>query len=179
MKTLTRIYVTIMAMVLALFSTGTVALAAEPRNEANIIESNIVDVTYNDDGSTETTYEFEITPDKVNENGIALLSADVDQTFTITAPYRGASRRYSGNKLNISMSATDANGNTVNTILAAQLREHYTGDFVCELQCSANGQPAHLYDINISSGNLYYIQYLIAYGTQRTVKVHMVITSHN
>lgn len=179
MKTLTRIQAMFMAIVLTLFSTGTVAFAAEPTNEANIIESNIIDVTYNDDGSTETTYEFEITPDKVNEEGIALLSADVDQTFTMTSSHRGASRSYGGNKLNISMSATDSKGNAVNTILAAQLREHYTEDFLCELQCSANGQPVHRYDINITSGKLYYIQYLIAYGTQKTVKVHMVITSHN
>ena len=179
MKTLTRIYAIIMAMVLALFSTGTVALAAEPTNEANIIESNIVDVTYNDDGSKETTYEFEITPDKVNENGIALLSADVDQTFTITAPYRGSSRTYAGNKLNVSVSATDANGNAVNTILAVQLCDHNSGESLREIQCSANGQPSHLYNYDIISGKLYYFQYLIAYGSQRTVRIHMVVTSHN
>lgn len=178
MKTLTRIYVMIMAMVLALFSTGTIAFAAEPINETDIVESKLVDITYNDDGSVETTYEYEITPDKVSEEGIALLSADVDQTFTMTSSHRGASRSYGGNKLNISMSATDSRGSAVNTVLAAQLREHYTEDFVTELQCSANGQPVHLYDINITSGKLYYIQYLIAYGTQKTVKVHMVITSH-
>lgn len=179
MKTLTRIYAMIMAMVLALFSTGTVAFAAEPTNETNIIESNIVDVTYNDDGSIETTYEFEITPDKVNENGIALLSADVDQTFTMTAPYRGSSRSYSGNKLNISISATDPNGNVVNAILATRLCDHTSEEVLREIQCSANGQPVHLYNFNITSGKLYYFQYLIAYGSQKTLKVHMVVTSHN
>lgn len=179
MKTLTRIYAMIMAMVLALFSTGTVAFAAEPQNETNIIESEVVDITYNNDGSVETTYEFEITPDKVNENGIALLSADVDQIFTITAPYRGSSRSYSGNKLNISVSATDANGNAVNTILATQLCDHNSGEVLREIQCSANGQPVHLYNFNITSGKLYYFKYLVAYGSQKTLKIHMVVTSHN
>ncbi len=179
MKNLKRIQAFFFAMVMAIFSTGTTAFAAEPNNETTIIDSNIIDITYNDDGSVETTYEFEITPDKVDENGIALLSADVDQTFTMTAPYRGSSRSYRGNKLNISVSATDANGNAVNTILAVQLHEHYSEDLLCEVQCSANGQPSHLYDFNITSGKLYYFQYLIAYGTQKTLRVHMVVTSHN
>lgn len=179
MKTLAHINALIMAMVLVLFSTGTVAFASEPQDQATIIESNITHVTYNNDGSVETTYEFEITPDEVNENGIALLSANVDQTFTMTTSHRGSSRSYEGCKLNITMSATDTNGNAVNTILAARLCDHATESNLVEIQCSANGQPVHLYDFNITPGKLYYVQYLVAYGTQQTLRVHMKIISHN
>ncbi len=179
MKTLARINVLIMAIILAAFSTGTVAFASEPSNQANIIKGNIVDVSQNNDGSTETTYEFKVTPDKVNENGVALLYADVDQTFNMTTSHRGASRSYEGSKLNVTMSATDINGCTVNTILAARLYDHNTGSKLTEIQCTANGQPVHLYDFSITSGKLYYFQYLVAYGTQQTLRVHMTIISHN
>ncbi len=179
MKTLARINALIMAIVLTLFSTGTVAFASEPQNQATIIEGNIANVAYNNDGLVETTYDFEITPDKVNENGITLLSTDVDQTFIMTSYHRGSNRAYEGCKLNVTMSATDTNGNAVNTILAARLYEHNTESKLIEIQCSANGQPVHLYDFNITSGKLYYFQYLVAYGMQQTLRVHMKIISHN
>lgn len=178
MKTFKRIQAFLLAMVLAIFSTGTTAFAAETNENSNI-DSNIVDVTINENGYVETTYEFEVTPDKMDSNGIALLSADVDQSFTMTSSHRGSSRSYSGRFLNVTMSATDTNGNAVNTILAARFCDHNTEDTLFELQCSANGQPRNLYDFSITSGKLYYFQYLIAYGTQQTIRVHMVITSHN
>lgn len=178
MKTLTRIYAMIMAIVLALFSTGTVAFAAEPINETNIAESKIVDVTCNDDGSVKTTYEYEITPDKVNENGIALLSADVNQTFTMTSSHRGSSRSYNGNYLDVITSITDANGNSVGTLLAIRLCDHNTGKNLTEVQCWADGSTNVYYNIPITQGKLYYFQYLVAYGSQQTLRVHMEITAH-
>lgn len=177
MKTLKRVQAFFFAMVMAIFSTGTTALAAET-NETTVIDSNIVDVTYNDDGSVETTYEFEITPDKVNENGIALLSADVNQTFNMTTSHRGSSRSYNGNYLDVTVRVSDVNGNSVGTLLAIRLCDHQTEKILTEIQRWADGSTATYFNIPITSGTLYYFHYLVAYGSQQTLRVHMEITAH-
>lgn len=179
MKTFKRIQAIFFAIVMAIFSTGTTAFAAEPANPEPVVNGNVVDVNYNDDGSVKTTYEFEITPDKVNEDGIALLSADVDQTFTMTSSHRGATRSYGGNFLDITVTVTGPNGSSVGTILAIRLYDNNTGRMLTEIQRWADCNLGTYFDIPITRGQPYYFQYLIAYGSQQTVRVHMEITSHN
>lgn len=179
MKTFKRISAFFLAMIMAVLSMGTTAFAVETNEDTSVVNGNIVDVTYNDDGSIETTYELEITQDKENGYGIALLSNPVDQTFTMTDSHRGSTRTYNNNYLNVTVSATDTNGNAVNTVLAVRLHKSPNGEHLYEMQCAANGLSVTSYDIPITNGGTYYFQYLIAYGTQRTLRVHMIITPHN
>lgn len=178
MKTFKRISAFFLAMIMAVLSMGTTAFAVEPNEDTSVVNGNIVDVTYNDDGSIETTYELEITQDKENGYGIALLSNPVDQTFTMTDSHRGSTRTYNNNYLDFKVDATDSNGNAVSTILAIQLYSK-SNNLIREEQVWANGNSYSYLNIPITSGSAYYFKYLIAYGTQRTLRVHMVITPHN
>lgn len=161
MKIFKRIQIMILALVMCLGTIGgTTAFAAEIPEE------------------TIETYDFEITPAE-NEEEISLMStSSVNNTFNVYMEHTGSSRTYSGNYLRYSIEITDTNGNAVDNILAVRLYDS-KGSLKSEGQFWANGSLNIIQNIPVSSGTSYYFKYLLAYGTARTLRVHMEITSYN
>ena len=123
------------------------------------------------------TYDFEISP---SENGgtVSLMStSNVNDTFNVTGQHTGSSRIYSGNHIRYIITITDSNGNPADNILAVRLCRN--GSIKRENQFWANGSTSIIQDIPVESGVPYYFEYLLAYGTVRTLKVHMIIESYN
>ena len=161
MKIFKRIQVMFLALVMCLGTVGgTTAFAAEIPEE------------------TVETVEFEITPGE-NTGEVGLMStSNVNDTFNVYLEHTGSSRTYSGKYIRYTIKVTDANGNPVDNILAVRLYDS-RGSFKCEGQFWADGSTSAVQDIPVSSGTSYYFKYLLAYGTARTLRVHMTITSYN
>lgn len=161
MKTAKKIKGLLLATVMCISTLSTPVLAAETETTSETME-----------------YDFEIAPDMIRDDGIAVLStSSVDNTFNVTGSHTGSTRSYSGSKLRYSIRITDTNGNAANNILAVRFCQN--GRTLREDQYWANGSTSVVQGIPISSGQSYYFQYLLAYGTTRTLKVHMVISSYN
>lgn len=162
MKIFKRIQVLFLALVMCLGTVGgTTAFAAEVSKE------------------TVETYEFEITPDE-NAGEIGLMAtSNVDDTFNVYLSHTGSSRIYSGKYIRYTIKVTDANGHAVDNILAVQFLDSATNTLRRENQFWADGSISAVQDIPVSSGSSYYFKYLLAYGTARTLRVHMTITSYN
>ena len=94
----------------------------------------------------------------------------------LTASHTGSTRTYYGNTLKYGITVTDVNGNAVDNIVAIRLYRS-NGSLVSEDQVWCNGIQ-NIRKASISSGSAYYFKYLLAYGTTRTLKVHMYITSY-
>ena len=164
MKIFKRIQVMFLALVMCLGSVGgTTALAAEIHNEAK---------------ETIATYDFEILTAETGGEIDLLAVSNVNNTFNVYNSHTGSSRNYSGNYLRYCIEITDVNGNPVDNILAVQLYDS-TNTLRRENQFWADGSISAVQDIPISSGTSYYFKYLLAYGTARTLRVHMTITSYN
>lgn len=74
-----------------------------------------------DEKVSTTEYDFEVTPDMV-ENGVVTLStAAVDNTFNVTGSHTGSTRTYRGNTLRYQITITDTNGRAVDNIMAVRL----------------------------------------------------------
>lgn len=159
MKTFKHFFTLILAILMFVYSTNTTAFAKETDT----------DIGY------PTIIEFEITPQIVDKNNSAIMPLNVDNTFHVTGSHTGSSRTYYGNTLRYQITVTDVNGNSANNILAIQLYDS-TNYMMREYQVWADGSN-YQYDIPISYGGKYYFKYLLAYGTTRTLKVHMVITA--
>lgn len=162
MKIFKRLQVMFLALVMCLVSVGgTTAFAAEIPEE------------------TVETIEFEITPNE-NNGEISLMStSNVDDTFNVYLSHTGSSRTYSGRYIRYSIEITDTNGNAVDNILAVQFFDSATNTLRRENQFWANGSISAVQDIPVSSGQSYYFKYLLAYGTARTLRVRMTISSYN
>ena len=161
MKLFKRIQIMILALVMCLGTFGgTTAFAAE-------IPEEIVE-----------TIEFEITQNETNGVVSLMATSNVDDTFNVYLSHTGSSRTYSGRYIRYSIEITDTNGNAVDNILAVRLYDS-TGSLKSEGQFWANGSLNIIQDIPVSSGHSYYFQYLLAYGTARTLRVHMEISSYN
>lgn len=161
MKIFRRIQVLFLALIMC-FGTvsGTTAFAAE------VLEGTV------------ETYEFEITPSK-NDDKISLMStSNVDDTFNVYLEHTGSSRTYSGNYIRYSIEITDTNGNAVDNILAVRLYDS-SNTLKRENQFWANGSISAVQNIPVSSSQSYYFKYILAYGTARTLRVRMTITSYN
>ena len=161
MKIFKRLQVIFLALVMCLGTVGgTTAFAAEIPEE------------------TVETLEFEITPNENNGEISLMATSNVDDTFNVYLSHTGSSRTYSGRYIRYSIEITDTNGNAVDNILAVRLYDS-TGSLKSEGQFWANGSLNIIQDIPVSSGRSYYFQYLLAYGTARTLRVHMEISSYN
>ena len=161
MKIFKRIQIMFLALVMC-FGTvgGTTAFAAE------IPEKTI------------ETIEFEITPNENTGEANLMATSTVDDTFNVYLDHTGSSRTYSGKYIRYSIEITDTNGNAVDNILAVRLYDS-RGSLRSEGQFWANGAINAVQDIPVSSGQSYYFRYLLAYGTARTLRVRMTITSYN
>lgn len=161
MKIFKRIQVMFLALVMCLGTVGrTTAFAAEIPEE------------------TVETIEFEITPNESNGEISLMATSNVDDTFNVYLDHTGSSRTYSGKYIRYSIEITDTNGNAVDNILAVRLYDS-RGSLRSEGQFWANGAINAVQDIPVSSGQSYYFRYLLAYGTARTLRVRMTITSYN
>lgn len=161
MKIFKRIQVMFLALVMCLGTVGgTTAFAAEIPEE------------------TVETVEFEITPNKNTGEVSLMATSNVDDTFNVYLEHTGSSRTYSGKYIRYTIKVTDANGNPVDNILAVRLYDS-SNSIRRENQFRADGSISAVQDIPVSSGSSYYFKYLLAYGTARTLRVHMTITSYN
>ena len=161
MKIFKRIQIMILALVMCIGTIGgTTAFAAEIPEE------------------TVETIEFEITPNKSNGEISLMATSNVNDTFNVYLEHTGSSRTYSGRYIRYSIEITDTNGNAVDNILAVRLYDS-RGSLRSEGQFWANGAINAVQDIPVSSGQSYYFRYLLAYGTARTLRVRMTITSYN
>lgn len=164
MKIFKRIQVMFLALVMCLGSVGgKTALAAEIHNEAK---------------ETIATYDFEILTAETGGEIDLLAVSNVNNTFNVYNSHTGSSRNYSGNYLRYCIEITDVNGNPVDNILAVQLYDS-TNTLRRENQFWADGSLNIIQDIPISSNRSYYFKYLLAYGTTRTLRVHMEISSYS
>ena len=108
-----------------------------------------------------------------------MATSNVDDTFNVYLSHTGSSRTYSGRYIRYSIEITDTNGNAVDNILAVQFFDSATNTLRRENQFWANGSISAVQDIPVSSGQSYYFKYLLAYGTARTLRVRMTISSYN
>lgn len=123
------------------------------------------------------SYDFEITP-TAESIEMPLSTSTVDNTFNVLNSHTGSSRTYSGNYLRYSITITDTNGNPVNNILAVRFFDS-NNTLKREDQFWADGSLNIIQNIPINAGASYHFQYLLAYGTSRTLRVHMEISSYN
>ena len=161
MKTFKRIHTLFLALIMCISTlSGTTAFAAEIPQETTEI------------------YDFEVTFNEGSEETMLTPRADVNNTFNVYLEHTGSSRTYSGRYLRYSIEITDTNGNPVDNILAVRLYDS-SNSLKRENQFWANGSLNIIQNIPISSGTPYYFKYILAYGTARTLRVHMEITSYN
>lgn len=128
---------------------------------------------------TVETVEFEITPNENTEVVSLMATSNVDDTFNVYLNHTGSSRTYSGKYIRYTIKVTDANGNPVDNILAVQFLDSATNTLRRENQFWADGSISAVQDIPVSFGQSYYFKYLLAYGTARTLRIRMTITSYN
>lgn len=126
-----------------------------------------------DDG--EILYESVVTID--GEAAIASIS-NLDQTFTMTSSHRGGDRKYSGNRLQYSVTVTDVNGNSVNNAISVRLYDYNNSSPITDTQVAADG-VRRTWKVSITPNRTYYFKYVRTSGANRTLKVHMQIKSYN
>ena len=161
MKIFKRLQVMFLALVICLGTVGgTTAFAAEISEE------------------TVETIEFEITPNENSREISLMATSNVDDTFNVYLEHTGSSRTYSGNYIRYSIEITDTNGNAVDNILAVRLYDS-SNTLKRENQFWADGSISAVQNIPVSSSQSYYFKYILAYGTARTLRVRMTITSYN
>ena len=161
-----------MAIITLILSSSTVAFAAENETECTM-EENIVSVEQLENGKTRTTYEFEVEPEEVDENGIATYA--VDSSFTMTGTYyRGADRKYNGNYLSYNITVTGANGNAVDKAVSAQLWD-YNGNCLSVCTVTADGSTTTVPNISIVANRMYYFKYYLVSGSTSNLRIRMVI----
>lgn len=162
-----------MAIMMLVLSIPTVAFATENDPEQEITEK-VVSVEQLDNGKTRTTYEFEVTPEDVDENGVATYA--VDSSFTMTGTYyRGADRKYSGNYISYQMTVTASDGSAVDKKVAIQLWDYNHSTYLQEHIVSANGITVMEPEFAITPNRTYYFKYYLKYGSSSNLRIRMVI----
>ena len=164
-QTFKKLQAVLVAAVLAFCGFTTTAFAAEEQSAIN------VDMT-EEHGS----YEFDITPDMVDENGmVAISKGSIDQSWNFTHTHQGSNRTYSSSSISFSAKITDSNGNAVGDQISIDLKEsngvthgHYTA--------YADGTWYGNNNIPIVSGDTYYFYYTNESSSSRTMKIRMIIT---
>lgn len=163
------------AIIILVLNFSTVAFAAENDHD-QLMDENILYVEQLDNGKTRTMYEFEVTPEEVDENGIATYA--IDSSFTMTGTYyRGADRKYSGNYLDYTMIVTASDGSAVNKQVSIQLWDYNHGYSLHTNIVTANGTAVTQYSVPIVANRTYYFKYYLASGTTSNLRVRMIIDS--
>lgn len=162
-----------MAIMMLVLSLSTVAFAAEGDTEP-VMPEKIISIEQLDNGKTRTTYEFQITPENVDENGVATCA--IDSSFTMTGTYyRGADRKYSGNYLDYTMIVTSSNGSAVDKQVSIQLWDYNHSYSLHTNIVTANGTAVTQYDVPIVANRTYYFKYYLASGTSSNFRIRMII----
>lgn len=154
-----------LTVILSMGSMPMLTYAADVTDDCNQVE------VIENDG--EVIYDEEITIDST----LASISS-LDQTFTMTTYHRGADRKYTGNRLQYSITVTDANGNAVNNAISVRLYDYNHSYALADTQVDADGSRTTL-TVSITPNRTYYFKYVLTYGTTRTLKVRMQIKSYN
>lgn len=174
MKTSSKIrFMSLMlAMVMLMLSVPTFAYAAETNPEQELPE-NVVSVEKLDNGKIRTVYEFELTPESVDDDGVATYA--IDSSFTMTGTYyRGADRKYSGNYLDYTMIVTSPDGST-DRQLSIQLWDYnHTMALQTDL-VTVNGENVSEYNVPIVANRTYYFKYYLVNGSTTSINVRMII----
>lgn len=162
-----------MAIMMLVLNLSTVAFAAENDTE-QMLPENVVSVEQLDNGKIRTTYEFEVTPEDVDENGIATCA--VDSSFTMTGTYyRGADRKYSGNYISYQMTVTASDGSAVDKQVSIQLWDYNHTRSLQTNIVTANGITVMEPEIPITANRTYYFKYYLVNGSSSNLRIRMVI----
>lgn len=162
----------LMAMMMVVLSFPVDTFAAENDAEC-LVPENVVSVEELDNGKIRTTYEFEVEPESVDENGVATCAIDSDFIMTGTY-YRGADRKYSGNYLSYGINVTASDGSAVNKSVSAQLWD-YNGNCLSVSTVIADGTTTIVPSINIVANRVYYFKYYLVTGSTSNLKIRMII----
>lgn len=162
-----------MAIMMLVLNLSTVAFAAENDTEQMLLE-NVVSVEQLDNGKIRTTYEFEVTPEDVDENGIATCA--IDSSFIMTGTYyRGADRKYSGNYLDYTMIVTGSDGSAVNKQVSIQLWDYnHTNSLQTDI-VTADGTAVTQFGVPIVANRTYYFKYYLINGSTSNLKIRLII----
>lgn len=172
-KTKIRLFSLLMSLVIACTGLQAVAFAEEVTDEGS--NNKIISIEELEDGRMRTTYEMELTPDSVDENGIATIAA-VNSSFTMTGNYyRGADRKYSGNRISYQMTVTSSNGTAVDKKVSIQLWDYNHTYYLVEHIINADGITVKEPKVSITPNRYYYFKYYLAYGSSSNLKITMVI----
>ena len=162
-----------LAIMMLVLNISTVAFAAENDTE-QMLPENVVSVEQLDNGKIRTTYEFEVTPEDVDENGIATCA--VDSSFTMKGTYyRGADRKYSGNYISYQMTVTASDGSAVDKQVSIQLWDYNTSHSLQTNIVNANGITVMEPEIPITANRTYYFKYYLVGSTTSNLRIRMVI----
>lgn len=162
----------LVAALICISSFSTVTFAKE--NEVDVTGGNIVSVEKLSNGKTRTTYEVEVSPESIDESGIATHA--VDSSFTMTGTYhRGADRKYSGNYISYQMTVTSSNGGAVDKKVAIQLWDYNHSTYLQEHVVTANGITVMEPQFQITPNRTYYFKYYLRYGSSSNLRIRLVI----
>lgn len=164
-----------LAMVMLMLSVPTFAYATETDPEQELPE-NVVSIEELDNGKIRTVYEFEVTPESVDDDGVATYA--IDSSFTMTGTYyRGADRKYSGNYLDFTAIITATDSSASSSQIAVQLWDYNHAYSLHTTYVTANGAAVSIYDISIVANRTYYFKYYLASGSSSSFKIRMIIDS--
>ncbi len=165
-----RIVAFVMAMLMGFSNFSMVSLAAEADNENP--NGKIVSVEKLDNGKTRTTYEMELTPESVDENGVGTYL--IQSCFTMKGNYyRGADRKYSGNYLNFTLEVIGADGNSYpNKQVSAELWD-YNNNCLVIATATADGTAITVPNVKIVPNRTYYFKYYLVTGSSSNLRVCM------
>lgn len=175
MKKKVTILTALAVLIGGMFANPAIARAAEATPVPN---AEVVSVEKLADGRTRTTYELEAVPEKiVDENGIETYL--VDSSFIMKGSYyRGADRKYSGNRINYSIEVTGADGSAQNNKqVAAQLWD-YNGNCLRVSTVTANGVLHTVPGVAIVPNRTYYFKYYLVTGTSSNLRIRMIIDDY-
>lgn len=164
-------------MICSLTANAMAAEAGEMTPNCNAAE--LVSVEHDADGTEIAVYECELTPEATADGDYGIMPLSLDQTFTMGSTHRGGDRTYSGNKLQISVKITDANGNAVDNRVSVQLHDYNHSYALFSANVNADGGMKTESGISITPGRTYYFYYQVLSGASRTLKVRMIITDYN
>lgn len=180
MKIFKRIISALVAGTLMMCSFSIPTFAAETEVTGVVPVAEVVSVEEGKNGEVITTYEMEVTPEMAAEGNVGIMPcADIDQSFTMTTSHRGGDRTYSGEYLRYSVTITDANGNAVDNTVSVQLWDYNHSYALKETSVDADGMTVTKNGVDITPNRMYYFKYVLTYGTTRTLRVRMQITSYS
>ena len=159
-----------MSVLMCVSNFSVVSFAAED----NGVNSNAKVVSVEELENGEVQYILELTPQSVDENGVATYA--IDSSFTMTGSYyRGADRKYSGNYIDYSIQVTGADGNPQTTKqIQAQLWD-YNSNCLRVTTVTADGAITTEPNVKIVPNRTYYFKYYLVTGSSSNLRVRMII----